>query len=179
MPAGYAQEEAGIIHETCVAVTQDVTIGDWLEVEKSLAANSLSVVGGHQAVATSYFATPPNSNGSSSGGFDSVAELVSTVFSLWVTLAYLIALFRPTSLNGGTIRWQVPGFTLTLLVGVILVACYLGRTTSNIVTSLARGNVAFSVPKIAVNTITAKEFGKIALQSQPPKQTSKFYKSTE
>ncbi|RWR86235.1 Pentatricopeptide repeat-containing protein, mitochondrial [Cinnamomum micranthum f. kanehirae] len=144
MLTGYAQEEASIIHETGLAVTHDITIGDWLEVEKSPAANSLSVVGGHQAVATSYFATPPNSNGSSSGGFDSVAELVSTAFSLWVALAYLIAVFRPTSLNGRTLRWQVLGFTLTLLVGVILVTCYLGRTTSNIVTPLARGCCPFS-----------------------------------
>lgn len=59
-------------------------------------------------------ATPPNSNGSS-GGFASAAELVSAAFPLWVTLACLIALFKPSSFSWLTPRLQVPGITLTML----------------------------------------------------------------
>ncbi|XXG46674.1 hypothetical protein AAC387_Pa02g1460 [Persea americana] len=149
-------------------------------------------------------ATPPNSNGSS-GGFASAAELVSAAFPLWVTLACLIALFKPSSFSWLTPRLQVPGITLTMLgmgmtltlddlrgafampkelisgfvlqysvmplsgaivskllrlpphyaAGLILVACCPGGTASNIVTYLARGNVALSVLMTAASTISA------------------------
>ncbi len=57
-------------------------------------------------------------------------------------------------LAGFTIAWGM-GLEQGLAVGLILVACCPGGTASNIVTFLARGNVALSVAMTMVSTLAA------------------------
>lgn len=126
-------------------------------------------------------------------------------FPLWVSLACLVALWKPPSFLWVGRTWQIVGLTLTMLgmgmtltlddlraallmprelaagfvlqytvmplsgyfvskllklpsyyaAGLILVGCCPGGTASNIVTFLARGNVALSVLMTAASTFAA------------------------
>lgn len=143
------------------------------------------------------------------GGFREVVvrvgEALSMAFPLWIALACLVGLLRPSTFLWVDSRWQIPllsvtmlgmGMTLTLddlrsallmpkelftgfalqytvmplsgflvskilrlpahyAAGLILVSCCPGGTASNIVTYLARGNVALSVLMTALSTFSA------------------------
>ncbi|KAL0916878.1 hypothetical protein M5K25_014428 [Dendrobium thyrsiflorum] len=132
-------------------------------------------------------------------------EALSMAFPLWVSLACLVALWKPPSFLWVGRTWQIVGLTLTMLgmgmtltlddlraallmsrelaagfvlqytvmplsgyfvskflklpsyyaAGLILVGCCPGGTASNIVTFLARGNVALSVLMTAASTFAA------------------------
>ncbi|PKU70096.1 probable sodium/metabolite cotransporter BASS1, chloroplastic isoform X2 [Dendrobium catenatum] len=132
-------------------------------------------------------------------------EALSIAFPLWVSLACLVALWKPPSFLWVDRTWQIVGLTLTMLgmgmtltlddlraallmprelaagfvlqytvmplsgyfvskflklpsyyaAGLILVGCCPGGTASNIVTFLARGNVALSVLMTAASTFAA------------------------
>ncbi|KAI0504916.1 hypothetical protein KFK09_015873 [Dendrobium nobile] len=132
-------------------------------------------------------------------------EALSIAFPLWVSLASLVALWKPPSFLWVGRTWQIVGLTLTMLgmgmtltlddlraallmprelaagfvlqytvmplsgyfvskflklpsyyaAGLILVGCCPGGTASNIVTFLARGNVALSVLMTAASTFAA------------------------
>ncbi|WOL13020.1 hypothetical protein Cni_G21789 [Canna indica] len=132
-------------------------------------------------------------------------EVLSMAFPLWVGLACLLALWRPSSFHWANKNWQILGLTLTMLgmgmtltlqdlrgallmpkelasgfilqytvmpfsgffiskllnlpshyaAGLVLVSCCPGGTASNIVTYLARGNVALSVLMTAASTFAA------------------------
>ncbi|CAN6457334.1 unnamed protein product [Victoria cruziana] len=134
-----------------------------------------------------------------------ISDVLSSAFPLWVSLACISALLRPSCFLWFPQKWQVLGLTLTMLgmgmtltvndlraalsmprelltgfvlqytvmpfsgaaisrvlklpshyaAGLILVACCPGGTASNIVTYLARGNVALSVLMTAASTMSA------------------------
>ncbi|XP_077253900.1 sodium Bile acid symporter family isoform X1 [Tasmannia lanceolata] len=134
-----------------------------------------------------------------------IGEILSALFPLWVASACLLGLFKPSSFHWVQQKWQILGITLTMLgmgmtltlddlrgamampkellsgfilqytvmplsgfivskllrlpshyaAGLILVGCCPGGTASNIVTYLARGNVALSVLMTAASTISA------------------------
>ncbi|XP_058095850.1 probable sodium/metabolite cotransporter BASS1, chloroplastic [Magnolia sinica] len=162
-------------------------------------------------LATASSAGADNWSDGSNSGIDllgriaSAGELISMAFPLWVVLACVIGLFRPSSFLWLDSKWQMPGLTITMLgmgmtltlddlrgamsmpkellagfvlqytvmplsgffvskllrlpshyaAGLILVGCCPGGTASNIVTYLARGNVALSVLMTAASTVSA------------------------
>ncbi|KAJ8561005.1 hypothetical protein K7X08_027195 [Anisodus acutangulus] len=135
----------------------------------------------------------------------SIGEVISVLFPLWVALGCLIGLVKPSSYNWVKPQWTVMGITVTMLgmgitltfddlraalampkqlfcgfilqysvmplsgyfvskllnlpshyaAGLILVGCCPGGTASNIVTYIARGNVALSVLMTAASTLSA------------------------
>ncbi|KAK1279883.1 hypothetical protein QJS04_geneDACA014297 [Acorus gramineus] len=134
-----------------------------------------------------------------------IGEALTAAFPLWVALACVIGLVRPSSFLWVRQKWQILGLFLTMLgmgmtltpndlrgalampkelltgfvlqysvmplsgflvskllklpsyyaAGLILVACCPGGTASNIITYLARGNVALSVLMTAASTLSA------------------------
>ncbi|KAL4200919.1 hypothetical protein AMTRI_Chr02g213540 [Amborella trichopoda] len=138
-------------------------------------------------------------------GWEAIGEALSTAFPLWVTLACVLALYKPPAFLWMHSNLKVFGISVTMLgmgmtltikdlhaalampkellagfvlqytimplsgafvskllrlpthyaAGLILVACCPGGTASNIVTYLARANVALSVLMTAASTISA------------------------
>ncbi|WVY99733.1 hypothetical protein V8G54_025803 [Vigna mungo] len=136
---------------------------------------------------------------------EQVGEALSAAFPLWVTIACLLGLFRPSCFNWVTPKLNIFGLTVIMLgmgmtltlddlrgalsmprevlsgfvlqysvmpfcgflvskllnlpshyaAGLILLGCCPGGTASNIITYLARGNVALSVIMTAASTICA------------------------
>ncbi|KAL6506879.1 putative sodium/metabolite cotransporter bass1, chloroplastic [Orobanche hederae] len=110
---------------------------------------------------------------------EAVGEAISTAFPVWVALGCLLGLVRPSSFSWVQPKWTVMGITLTMLgMGMTLtfddlrgalampkellagfILQYSGwlntGTASNIVTYIARGNVALSVLMTAASTLSA------------------------
>lgn len=134
-----------------------------------------------------------------------VGDVLSTAFPVWIALACLAGLFRPSAFLWIRGNWQIAGLTVTMLgmgmtlslkdlqdalampkevlagvllqyavmptagalvsrllnlpshyaAGLILVSCCPGGTASNVVTYIARGNVALSVLMTAASTFLA------------------------
>ncbi|KAF9618207.1 hypothetical protein IFM89_000676 [Coptis chinensis] len=96
-----------------------------------------------------------------------VGEVLSTAFPVWVALGCFFGLVRPNSFNwvqpqmiifGITITMLGMGMTLTfddLRGALVMPKELLAGTASNIVTYLARGNVALSVLMTAASTLAA------------------------